>query len=75
MNAKTDQQRQAIADKLKRLRIEAGYTSYERFAVEKSLDRKQYWRIEENQANIRIESLLRVVEIHGLSLEEFFKGL
>ncbi len=35
-----------MAKELKRMRIEAGYTSYENFAVEHDLDRKHYWMME-----------------------------
>jgi hypothetical protein len=31
----------------------------------------QYWRMERG-ANFRIESLLKILEIYNLSLEEFF---
>ncbi len=75
MGTKTDKQRQAISAKLKKMRIEAGYTSYEKFALEKLIDPKQYWRIEENKSNFRLSSVLNVVNAHNVSLEEFFKGL
>lgn len=35
-----------IALRIKELRINAGYTSYEAFAYVNDLDRKQYWRAE-----------------------------
>ncbi len=60
-----------IASKLKQLRIEAGFTSYEQFANSKDLDRKQYWRIE-NGANITLSTLIKLLEIHKVSLKEFF---
>ncbi len=75
MASRTDKQRAAISKKLKELRMERGYTSYEKFANEHELDRKQYWRIEENQTNFTINSLLRILEIHKISLEEFFRGI
>lgn len=61
-----------VSKKLKELRIKAGYTSYETFAHDFELDRKQYWRME-NGANITLNSLLKLVVIHKLSLREFFK--
>jgi transcriptional regulator with XRE-family HTH domain len=64
----------SIAGRIKELRIEAGFTSYENFALEKGLDRKQYWRLEKGQ-NFKIESLFRILDIHGIGLDEFFKGL
>lgn len=75
MPSKVDRQRAAISKRLKEIRIERGYTSYEKFANEHDLDRKQYWRIEENETNFTINSLLRILNIHGITLEEFFKGL
>ena len=75
MASKLDKQRVAISSKLKQLRIDGGYTSYEKFANQHNLDRKQYWRIEENETNFTINSLLRILEIHKLSLEDFFRGL
>lgn len=64
----------AIADKLQKLRKEEGYTSYESFAVEKELSRVQYWRLEKG-TNFRFTSLLQILDAHGMTLEEFFKGV
>lgn len=63
-----------IASKLKQMRIDAGFTSYEQFANAKDLDRKQYWRIE-NGANITISTLLKLLEIHKISMKDFFSDL
>jgi hypothetical protein len=62
---------QKIADAIKRLRIEKGYTSYENFALDHDLGRMQYWRMEKG-TNFTISTLLRVLDIHQLSLAEFF---
>ena len=64
----------AISNKLKELRISKGYTSYETFAFENELNRVQYWRIESGQ-NITLKTLIKVLQIHDKSLEEFFKDL
>lgn len=64
----------AISNKLKELRISKGYTSYETFAFEYELNRVQYWRIESGQ-NITLKTLIKVLQIHEKSLEEFFKDL
>jgi transcriptional regulator with XRE-family HTH domain len=61
-----------IGEKLKKLRIEKGYTSYESFAIANDLSRMQYWRIEKGQSNITIRSLLAILKIHKVSLEKFF---
>lgn len=63
-----------IASKLKQMRIDAGFTSYEQFANAKDLDRKQYWRIE-NGANITLSTLIKILEIHKVSIKDFFSDL
>lgn len=60
-----------IASKLKKIRIEKGYTSYENFAYQNDLPRVQYWRMEKG-TNFTIKNLLKILEIHQMSLEEFF---
>ncbi len=64
-------QLQKIAKKLKHLRVNKGYKSYETFALDHDLDRKQYWRIE-NGSNITLATLLKVLKIHKISLKRFF---
>lgn len=68
-----DERLKKIAERIKELRVKSGYTSYENFAVKNDLDRKQYWRLEETGANFKITSLLRIIDIHKISLREFFK--
>ena len=63
-----------ISQKLKEIRLSKGYTSYETFAFENELNRVQYWRIESGQ-NITLKTLIKVLQIHEKSLEEFFKDL
>jgi transcriptional regulator with XRE-family HTH domain len=62
---------QRIAKKLKQLRLNKGYKSYETFAIDYELDRKQYWRIE-NGSNITLATLIKVLKIHRVSLKRFF---
>ena len=62
----------SIGNKLKKLRKEAGYTNYENFAFEYDFNRVSYGRIESG-ANITLKSLLRVLAIHKMTIEEFFK--
>ena len=61
-----------IGYRVRKLRIKAGYTSHESFAISHDLSRMQYWRIEKGIANITIKSLLRILEIHKLTLSDFF---
>jgi len=64
----------AIANKIKELRIQKGYTSHESFAWDNNLNRVQYWRIEKG-TNITLKTLLSVLDIHGISLADFFKDI
>lgn len=61
-----------VAEKLQRLRKEKGYTSYENFALDNGLPRVQYWRMERG-TNFTIGSLLKVLDIHQITLKEFFE--
>ena len=65
---------QKIGEKIKRLRKDAGYSSYETFAFDNELPRVQYGRLEKG-VNFQITTLLRVLDIHKISLEDFFKGI
>lgn len=63
-----------IADRLERMRIEKGFTSYENFAIEYGISRMQYWRMEKG-TNFTFESLLKILDAHKITLEEFFKEI
>lgn len=63
-----------IAEKIKALRVKAGFTSYETFAFTKDINRVQYHRIEKGQ-NITLKTLIKVLKIHNLTIQEFFKDL
>lgn len=67
-----DSRSQKIADKIKALRIQKGYTSHENFAWDYDINRVQYWRIEKG-SNITIKTLLTILDIHGVSLSDFFQ--
>lgn len=63
---------QRLAKRIKQLRIEKGYTSYEYFAYEHNISRAQFGRYERGE-DLRFSSLLKVCNALGVSLEEFFK--
>jgi len=63
-----------IAAKLRRLRLAAGYKSYETFAFEHELSRVSYGKHEAG-SNITMKSLLRLLDIHQLTLAQFFADL
>lgn len=63
-----------IAKRIKELRIEKGYSSHEFFAWENKIPRVQYWRMEKG-TNFTIRTFLRVLDVHQITLEEFFEGM
>ena len=66
---------QQIGAKLAELRRMKGYRSHVKFTEDFDLARVQYWRMEKGKTNFTIKSLSRVLRIHGVTLEEFFKTL
>jgi hypothetical protein len=60
-----------IGLQLRALRKAAGYSSYADFAWAHDLPKTQYGRME-NGANCTFKSLQKVLDIHGLSLQDFF---
>lgn len=63
-----------ISKKIRSLRVEAGFTSYESFANAKGLPRMQYWRAETG-ANMTLTTLLKILDAHSISLEAFFRDM
>lgn len=71
----TDQQvYQKIGKRLKALRLEAGFSSAEKFAFELEIGRTQYTNYERGQ-DMKLSSLIRVLSFHNLSLDEFFRDM
>ena len=64
----------AIGKELKRLRIEAGYKSYEVFAWDNKISRVQYWKMEKG-VNCTLKSLIKVLDVHGIRIDIFFNSL
>ncbi len=62
-----------VGNRIRELRLK-NYSSYETFANDFNLDRKQYWRSEKG-SNLTLISLIKIAKIHNISLEELFKGL
>jgi hypothetical protein len=60
-----------IGQQLRALRTAAGYSSYADFAWAHDLPKTQYGRMEKG-ANCTIKSLIKVLDIHGLSIHQFF---
>ena len=74
LNDTSDKTLQEIGRRLMQLRKNKGFSSHETFALEYDLPRVQYWRLEKGKANFTIRSLIRILEIHDLTLEEFFNS-
>jgi hypothetical protein len=74
LSPKHEKRLHKVGEKLRLLRQEAGYTSYEKFAYDNELNRVQYGRMEKG-SNMTLGSLLRVLDVHKVSLEDFFKSL
>ncbi|MBO6495538.1 MAG: helix-turn-helix transcriptional regulator [Roseivirga sp.] len=66
----------AIGDRLKQLREAGGFEGgYVGFAIHHvNMQPKQYWKLEAGTANFTIKTLLRVLDVHKISLEDFFKS-
>ena len=62
-----------IGNKLAELRKKKGYTSHESFAYDHDIPRMHYWRIENGKTNLTIRSLMRILAIHNITLQEFFE--
>ncbi|MBU3659370.1 MAG: XRE family transcriptional regulator [Flavobacteriales bacterium] len=63
-----------IAKKIRQLRIDANYTSAESFAYDNNINRVQYWRVE-NGTNLTLKTLLKLLDIHKISLSDFFREI
>jgi predicted transcriptional regulator len=63
-----------IALKIKKLRLEKGYTSYENFAWDNQIPRVQYWRMEKG-TNFTIRTFLRILDVHNMTLKQFFDDI
>ena len=65
---------EAISFRLKELRKSKGFTNYEHIAFELGMSRSAYWRLE-NGANFNLKTLIKVLRVLNVSLEEFFNGI
>ena len=61
-----------IGTRLAELRIKKGHSTIREFAQKYDLPEIQYWRMEKGKANITIKSLVRILQIHNMPLQDFF---
>jgi len=64
-----------IGQKLKTLRVESGFSSYEHFAYEKNFGRAQYGKYERGTEDMRLSSLFKILQALDISWEDFFKDI
>ena len=69
------QLQERIGQKLTQLRKDKGYTSHEDFAYDHDIPRGQYWRVEKGKTNLTLKSLVKLLTIHKMTVEEFFSIL
>ena len=64
-----------VGKKLRDLRVLNKMGSYETFAFDNKLPRVTVYRMETGSTNFRIDTLVKMLDIHGISLQDFFKEL
>lgn len=66
-----EQQLANLGKRIRALRKAKGYRNYEQFAFQHDINRSSYSRFESGE-DMRISSLLKVLEALDISLQEFF---
>jgi transcriptional regulator with XRE-family HTH domain len=64
-----------IGFKVTALRKESGYTRRADFADEHNIPRAQYARIEKGKARLTLQTVVKILVIHKLTIEQFFASL
>ena len=57
---------------LAELRAKKGYATIKEFVIDHDLPEIQYWRMEKGKTNVTLKSLVKILAIHKLTLQEFF---
>lgn len=57
---------------LQELRIKKGFSTAKSFTEKYNLPEIQYWRMENGKANITLKSLMKILQIHDVTLQDFF---
>ncbi|MEL6557030.1 MAG: helix-turn-helix transcriptional regulator [Bacteroidota bacterium] len=60
-----------LAERIRSLRIQRGYSNYENFAYEHKIPRAQYGRYEKGE-DLRYSSLVKIVKAFDMTMTEFF---
>jgi transcriptional regulator with XRE-family HTH domain len=64
--------RAQIAARIRGVRKQKGYASYEVFAYESNISRSQIFRYENGKGDMRVITLLKIIKALGMSPAEFF---
>ncbi|TCD28635.1 XRE family transcriptional regulator [Pedobacter psychrodurus] len=75
MKNQTNEEQELIAQlgkRLKKLRLQKGYTNYEHFANEHGISRTQYGRYETGD-NLKFLTLCKILKGMDVSLKDFFE--
>jgi len=67
----TAEELKKLGNRIKALRIKAGFSNYEYFAYKHELPRAQFGRYERGE-DLRYTSLLKVIKAFGITVQEFF---
>ena len=61
-----------IGNRIAELRKMKGYSDHKDFALDNGLPTVLYWKVENGKTNFTIKTLLKILSIHDVSLEQFF---
>ena len=61
-----------VGERLQELRKRKGYDTIKDFAIDYNLPPVQYWRIEKGKSNLTVSTLMRLMHIHNMTIEDFF---
>lgn len=69
--ASVEKQIKNLGKRITELRKKKGFTNYEFFAYENKIGRSQYGRYEKG-SDMQFSSIVKLIEMHGMSLKDFF---
>ena len=61
-----------LGAKLSDLREQKGFHTLKEFVEKYQLPEVQYWRMEKGKVNLTIKSLVKILSIHKMTLDDFF---
>ena len=61
-----------VGVRLADLRMKKGYPTIKEFTQKYDLPAIQYWRMEKGKANVTLKSLIKILSIHNITVQDFF---